>query len=57
MAPAAGSCDGSFAFFFYDPSTDDCHPFTYTGCDGNKNRFRKRAMCLRKCQGFGKCPV
>ncbi|UYV65746.1 PAPLN [Cordylochernes scorpioides] len=44
-----GPCDQPQPRFFYDPSTQSCLTFTYSGCGGNKNRFKAIDTCQRFC--------
>lgn len=37
--------------FYYDIQTDECKPFVYTGCGGNKNNFYTSDFCERNCKG------
>ncbi|KAL1418936.1 hypothetical protein MTO96_005477 [Rhipicephalus appendiculatus] len=45
-----GPCSGTFIQWFYDTETDQCHEFTYGGCQGNANRFNDREACEKKCR-------
>ncbi|KAI1288315.1 Papilin [Halotydeus destructor] len=47
----AGQCSESHARWFYEPSSFTCLPFVFTGCGGNKNRFKTFEMCSRFCAG------
>ena len=54
LSPMSGNCDDALNKYFYDPASDECLMFVYTGCKGNKNRFDSREACMRKCGGFSK---
>ena len=45
-----GTCSETHARWFYDPTSFTCLPFVYTGCAGNKNRFKSFETCLKFCQ-------
>ncbi|XP_069360607.1 papilin isoform X3 [Maniola hyperantus] len=46
----SGPCDASLMRWFYDSTTDSCSQFTYSGCDGNENRFNSLEECERQCR-------
>ncbi|XP_006627737.3 kunitz-type protease inhibitor 2 isoform X1 [Lepisosteus oculatus] len=50
-SPKVGPCRGAFPAFFFSPSTQDCLPFTYGGCQGNQNRYSSAQECLAHCVG------
>ena len=35
--------------YFFDVDVKGCRLFWYTGCGGNRNRFRTREECERRC--------
>jgi len=39
--------------FYFDPATNSCITFIYTGCGGNGNRFESKADCLSTCSTNG----
>ncbi|XP_070377335.1 papilin [Dermacentor albipictus] len=45
-----GPCSGTFTQWFYDSEMDQCHEFTYGGCQGNANRFNHREACENQCR-------
>ncbi|KAH9375114.1 hypothetical protein HPB48_019073 [Haemaphysalis longicornis] len=45
-----GLCSGRIVQWFYDPETDQCHEFAYSGCQGNANRFNDRESCEHRCR-------
>ncbi|XP_038104409.1 papilin isoform X3 [Culex quinquefasciatus] len=45
----AGPCDETIPRFFYDSRTVSCHPFNYSGCEGNGNRFATIEECQTTC--------
>ncbi|KIH56367.1 Kunitz/Bovine pancreatic trypsin inhibitor domain protein [Ancylostoma duodenale] len=45
-----GTCRGAIRKFAYDSTTNQCVPFTWSGCGGNRNRFRKKKACERACR-------
>uniref|UniRef100_A0A914Y7K8 BPTI/Kunitz inhibitor domain-containing protein n=1 Tax=Panagrolaimus superbus TaxID=310955 RepID=A0A914Y7K8_9BILA len=45
----AGECSGTFMRYAFEPSTNDCHQFAYTGCGGNGNNFATISECRKKC--------
>ncbi|KAG8186993.1 hypothetical protein JTE90_005765 [Oedothorax gibbosus] len=44
-----GPCVGYYPMFYYDPLDNNCKSFVYSGCEGNGNRFAKRAECEGQC--------
>ncbi|XP_064484437.1 papilin-like isoform X2 [Ornithodoros turicata] len=46
-----GSCQESRARWFYDAKSGVCLPFVYSGCGGNKNRFKSSEVCMKFCSG------
>ena len=44
-----GTCKGRYSRFYYDPSSGQCKPFTYSGCRGNINNFYTLAECNQRC--------
>ncbi|MBN3319092.1 SPIT2 inhibitor, partial [Atractosteus spatula] len=50
-SPKVGPCRGAFPAFYFSPSTQDCLPFTYGGCQGNQNRYNSAEECLAHCLG------
>ncbi|XP_072017964.1 WAP, Kazal, immunoglobulin, Kunitz and NTR domain-containing protein 1-like isoform X2 [Amphiura filiformis] len=39
----------NFPKWYYDLATQQCRPFTYTGCGGNDNRFITYSECASAC--------
>jgi hypothetical protein len=51
-----GGCqpaNGLASRFGYNPATDTCVEFKYTGCDGNLNNFNSPAECSNICCNKG----
>ncbi|XP_052743989.1 papilin isoform X2 [Bicyclus anynana] len=46
----SGPCDASLMRWFYDAAADACSQFTYSGCEGNENRFDTLESCERQCR-------
>jgi len=44
-----GRCRGNFKRWAFNERRGKCEPFTYSGCDGNGNRFMCKEMCERHC--------
>ena len=44
-----GNCFGEILRFRYDPDSDDCVGFLYTGCGQNANAFLSYESCARAC--------
>ncbi|VDQ00471.1 unnamed protein product [Trichobilharzia regenti] len=42
-----GFCPKKHKRFYYDSKSQQCLEFTYSGCGGNKNRFRSKEECER----------
>ncbi|XP_021693567.1 papilin isoform X5 [Aedes aegypti] len=48
-AKDAGPCEEAIPRFYYDTRTRACHPFNYSGCEGNGNRFATAEECESTC--------
>jgi len=46
-----GVCRGSIPSFSYDPASDTCQEFVYSGCAGSANRFATLQECTDLCKG------
>ena len=44
-----GSCKGHLEHFYYNIVSEGCEPFTYSGCEGNKNNFDSMQACTDFC--------
>ncbi|KAI0984650.1 hypothetical protein GJ496_001636 [Pomphorhynchus laevis] len=44
-----GICAGNHLRFYYDQKSERCKPFKYTGCGGNRNRFKNIRSCMKMC--------
>ena len=47
--PETGDCRALFTRYYYDEMSGDCKHFTYGGCGGNANNFKKIEECRKKC--------
>ncbi|CAH8839307.1 unnamed protein product [Trichobilharzia szidati] len=45
-----GFCPKKHKRYYYDSKSQQCLEFTYSGCGGNKNRFRTKEECERVCK-------
>ena len=45
-----GTCVGFLERFFYNRLTEQCEPFYYGGCDGNRNNFESLRACEAVCK-------
>jgi Kunitz/Bovine pancreatic trypsin inhibitor domain. len=54
-----GPCTGGYyKRWYFDEDRLTCIPFIYTGCAGNRNRFRNFQTCLNFCYAEGrKCEI
>lgn len=52
----SGPCSGSFNRWYFNKEIDQCEPFVYGGCKGNKNNYGTEAACTHHCKkpGIGK---
>ncbi|XP_038597224.1 LOW QUALITY PROTEIN: kunitz-type protease inhibitor 1 [Tachyglossus aculeatus] len=55
--PDSGLCEESQLRWYYNPFTERCSRFTYSGCHGNKNNFAGEQECLQACEGVSKKDV
>lgn len=44
-----GKCNQKISKYYFNPSTEECENFTYSGCGGNSNRFSTEEECERIC--------
>ncbi|XP_077535962.1 uncharacterized protein LOC144148277 [Haemaphysalis longicornis] len=44
-----GNCREKIPQWFYNPVTQRCQEFNYSGCQGNANRFNDRESCELRC--------
>ncbi|EGW04373.1 WAP, Kazal, immunoglobulin, Kunitz and NTR domain-containing protein 1 [Cricetulus griseus] len=44
-----GPCQGWEPRWAYSPLLQQCHPFVYSGCEGNSNNFESRESCEDAC--------
>lgn len=45
-----GLCpSGSYKRFYFDEERQTCMAFVYTGCGGNRNRFKTFESCMQMC--------
>ena len=44
-----GTCNDALRRFAYNPKTNRCHIFPYSGCGGNQNNFINRRLCMKTC--------
>lgn len=54
LPKVVGPCKGVYPAWYYNPNSDACESFTYSGCLGNNNRFTSKEQCERTCihEGF-----
>lgn len=45
-----GFCSDYILLWYYHLQADDCRPFVYGGCGGNRNRFKTRQKCEQICK-------
>ncbi|KAM3958095.1 LOW QUALITY PROTEIN: proteoglycan-like sulfated glycoprotein papilin [Aphomia sociella] len=45
-----GNCVNDYANWYYDSQRDECYKFSYSGCNGNDNRFETREDCEGRCR-------
>ncbi|KAJ7332284.1 hypothetical protein JRQ81_014464 [Phrynocephalus forsythii] len=50
MPPEKGPCHATVQNWYYDWETQKCKKFSYGGCLGNKNNFKKRRECHLRCR-------
>ncbi|XP_063831032.1 colostrum trypsin inhibitor-like [Ostrinia nubilalis] len=49
--PKLGNCNPKklLTRYGYNPFLDKCLPYTYTGCNGSRNKFLNEATCIKVC--------
>lgn len=45
-----GNCTNSVERYYYDPLSERCLIFAYSGCNGNANNFETLELCQNKCK-------
>lgn len=50
LAPLYGRCSDNSTKWHYDPYTQECQEFVYSGCYGNKNNFDDKRSCENACK-------
>ncbi|XP_043923258.1 kunitz-type protease inhibitor 2-like isoform X2 [Protopterus annectens] len=48
-AKVVGPCRASMPRWYFNAETHDCEPFIYGGCQGNKNNYMSKELCMEKC--------
>lgn len=46
----SGPCNGNFERWYFDKEDENCKPFRYGGCKGNKNSFVSEQACKYQCK-------
>uniref|UniRef100_H9GB44 Tissue factor pathway inhibitor n=1 Tax=Anolis carolinensis TaxID=28377 RepID=H9GB44_ANOCA len=49
LPPDYGGCRGYVTRYYYNPTSNRCETFTYSGCTGNGNNFQSQYECLKTC--------
>ncbi|XP_055949336.1 papilin-like [Argiope bruennichi] len=49
LPKVVGPCKGSHPSWYYEPETDSCKSFNYSGCLGNNNRYKSKEICENIC--------
>lgn len=47
-----GTCSDQIDAWYYNPLSQKCETFKYTGCGGNSNRYQSEEQCERSCGRF-----
>ncbi|KAL0869561.1 hypothetical protein ABMA27_005827 [Loxostege sticticalis] len=50
--PLQGHCKESLTRYGYNGYMDQCMPFEYSGCGGNRNNFVKEENCKKACMAI-----
>ncbi|XP_069029260.1 kunitz-type protease inhibitor 2 [Embiotoca jacksoni] len=54
VTPDPGTCRDTYPMYYYEPGTDTCQSFMYSGCDGNKNQYSTEVECMSRCSRDGR---
>ena len=54
LSPDSGPCVNNTYRWYYNSAVGRCQQFTYGGCGGNKNNFKKLETCLQQCGKYFK---
>ncbi|RDD38047.1 Boophilin-H2 [Trichoplax sp. H2] len=49
LNPSYGQCSYRLTRYFYNSTVGQCQKFTWSGCDGNPNRFSTTQACMNTC--------
>lgn len=55
--PKNGRCKMNITKIFFNPNTNECELFSYSGCGGNANNFMSMRECESKCKKRGSIPM
>ncbi|KAJ8737141.1 hypothetical protein PYW07_000412 [Mythimna separata] len=50
LSPTRGQCNENLMRWGFNPFTDRCQNYTYSGCGGTRNRFTTVAICEKHCK-------
>ncbi|XP_060600708.1 papilin-like [Ruditapes philippinarum] len=50
LSQEAGPCRGNMRRYYYDATQGRCFPFSYGGCQGNRNNFADETTCMEACR-------
>lgn len=50
LPPVRGNCQAALDMWYFNAATDQCEPFTFSGCNGNANKFGNKEDCERICK-------
>ncbi|XP_046378011.2 papilin-like [Haliotis rufescens] len=49
LSPVTGPCQSQMRRYFYNITSGQCQPFSYSGCRGNDNNFHTLKQCVGSC--------
>nr|XP_040566886.1 papilin-like isoform X2 [Lepeophtheirus salmonis] len=56
LPKVTGPCEGYFERYYFNPDTDSCEGFIYSGCRGNANNFQSYKDCCVTCHVLSSKP-
>ncbi|MFO0002878.1 MAG: BPTI/Kunitz domain-containing protein, partial [bacterium] len=56
MDTGLATCSDSLERWYFEPRARSCSAFLYSGCAGNRNRFKTYEVCMGFCEANAGAP-